>query len=49
MKKKELQDNGFFYGTVLYTKDTITFQTKDFTKLMEEFQKSVEDYLEFWY
>jgi predicted HicB family RNase H-like nuclease len=36
-----------FYGRVLNTQDTITFQSEHAAKLEEEFQTSIDTYLEF--
>ena len=36
-----------FYGHVLNTRDTITFQSEHASKLEEEFHRSVDTYLEF--
>ncbi len=36
-----------FYGEVINTRDVITFQGKSVEELKQEFESSVEDYLEF--
>ncbi len=36
-----------FHGSVINTRDVITFYGKSVTELKREFKKSVEDYLEF--
>jgi len=40
-------DDKTFYGRVIDLKDVITFESQDATKLEEEFQISVDAYLEF--
>ena len=36
-----------FFGTVINTRDTITFQSANAHELKQEFELSVDDYLEF--
>ncbi|MEI8247500.1 MAG: type II toxin-antitoxin system HicB family antitoxin [Lentisphaerota bacterium] len=36
-----------FFGTVINTRDTITFQSENAHELKKEFELSVDDYLEF--
>ncbi|MGX9366939.1 type II toxin-antitoxin system HicB family antitoxin [Desulfoplanes sp. PS50] len=41
------KDAKLFYGRVINTRDTITFQSDDAKQLEQEFQASVDTYLEF--
>lgn len=41
------EDAEIFFGTVLNTNDTITFQSENAHELRKEFEESVEDYLSF--
>ena len=41
------EDAEIFFGSVIGTKDTITFQSESSHELKKEFQLSVDDYLEF--
>jgi predicted HicB family RNase H-like nuclease len=41
------EDAEVFFGTVINTKDTITFQSENAHELKKEFHDSVDDYLEF--
>jgi predicted HicB family RNase H-like nuclease len=36
-----------FFGTVVNTRDTITFQSENAHELKDEFQASIDDYLEY--
>jgi predicted HicB family RNase H-like nuclease len=36
-----------FFGRVINTRDTITFQSSDAARLVDEFKASVDDYLNF--
>lgn len=36
-----------FFGTVINTKDTITFQSENAHELKKEFELSIDDYLDF--
>ena len=40
-------ESGAFHGEVINTRDVITFQGKCLAEIEKEFQKSVNDYLEF--
>jgi predicted HicB family RNase H-like nuclease len=40
-------DTGYFFGMVKYIEDVITFQGRTVEELVNEFQVSVDDYLEF--
>lgn len=41
------KDAKLFYGHIINTRDTITFQSDDAKQLEQEFQTSVDTYLEF--
>ena len=40
------QENGVFFGKVLFINDTITFEGKSYDELIQAFEESVDDYLE---
>lgn len=41
------EENEFFHGEVINTRDVITFQGKSVAELKREFKNSIEDYLDF--
>lgn len=40
------EDSGLLHGRVMNTRDIITFEAKDLPRLRKEFERSVQDYLD---